>query len=409
MASIDQAHRIAIRKILKDDVKTAVFSALHAIGADHVMNKRDMVVLIKPNVLMEKPPESAATTHPAVVRAVIQWVKQFRPARIYVADSSNGFAPGRTKRSLRVSGIQAVCDEEGACAVAFEETPRQSYKVPNPLVLDEMVSSTLLKEADLVINVPKIKTHGQCVLTCSIKNMFGTLIIGNKSRTHARFPTVNQFSSALADIYSVSRPHLTVIDGYLCQEGRGPASGDVVKLDVVMAGYDPVALDTTVCKIIGLDPKKVVHLIKAQQKGLGTMDLRTVQVLGDEIEAVHRPFKIPLTAWVPFPVPQALTDYIARVAFRATVSFRREPCVRCGTCWQNCPTKAIRPPLELQEANTPVWEKSRCITCYCCAETCPHGAVDFRIDIPRNILFSWIGPSLLLLLVIALWALARLF
>lgn len=72
-------------------------------------------------------------------------------------------------------------------------------------------------------------------------------------------------------------------------------------------------------------------------------------------------------------------------------------------------TKTIRPPVELKEGNTPVWEKSSCITCYCCAETCPHGAVDFRIDIPRTLLFSWIGPSFRLLLVLALCSFARLF
>jgi ferredoxin len=183
----------------------------------------------------------------------------------------------------------------------------------------------------------------------------------------------------------------------------------VVELDVIMAGYDPVALDTTVCRIIDLDPKKVVHLSKAQQKGLGTMDLSKLQFLGETIEEVKRPFKIPRTAWVPFRVPQALTDYIAKVIFRATVSFKKDNCVRCGTCWHNCPTKAITPPLELQEGKTPLWDKSKCITCYCCAETCPHEAVNFRINIPKNLFTSWIGPSLVLFLVSVLWLLAWLF
>jgi len=156
-----------------------------------------------------------------------------------------------------------VCEEEGAVAVGFEETPRRTYPVPDPLVLDEIVSSTLLSEVDPIINLPKIKTHGQCTLTCSIKNMFGTVIIGNKSRTHARFPTLDQFSSAIADIYSAFRPQLTVVDGYLCQEGRGPVSRDVVKMDLILASLDPVLLDTVVCRIIDLDPKCVVHLKKA--------------------------------------------------------------------------------------------------------------------------------------------------
>ena len=409
MGATDRANPIAIEKILHDDVKTAVFSALDAIHAERMMNKAGMVVLVKPNVLMAKPPEAAATTHPAVIRAVIQWVTQFNPAKIYVADSSNGFSPGNTKKGMKESGIQAICDQEGALAVGFEETPRHTYKVPRPLVVDEIVSSTILKEADIIINLPKIKTHGQCTLTCCIKNMFGTVIIGNKSKMHARFPTIDQFSSALADIYSAAPPQLTVVDGYLCQEGRGPASGDVVKLDLIMAGYGPVALDTAVCRVIDLDPKRVAHIGKAEQKGLGTMDLSRVQFLGATIEEVRRPFKIPRTAMLPFRVPQALTDYMAKVIFRATVSFNKDRCVRCGTCWQNCPTKAITPPVQLTDGTTPVWDTSRCITCYCCAETCPHDAVNFRINIPKNLFTSWVGPSFVVLVGSVIWFLAWLF
>ncbi len=403
MPSNDPEKLLAIERIEREDIRSAVFAALDAIGAERLMSREGMSVLLKPNVLMAKPPEEAATTHPEILRAVIQWVKQFSPLKICVADSCNGITPGQTRKSMKVSGLLAVCEAEEVTAVGFEETPRQRYPVPDPLVLDEIVSSTLLQEADIIINLPKIKTHGQCTLTCSVKNMFGALIIGNKSKTHARFPTLDRFSAALADIYSAFKPQLTVVDGYLCQEGRGPASGDVVKLDLILAGYDPVLLDTVVCRIIDLDPKKVVHLKKSQDKGLGTLSLDQAQVVGRSIEEVKRPFKIPLTAWVPFHVPQPVTDYIADVIFRASVSFNRERCVRCGTCWQNCPTEAISPPVEPREGEVPVWHKPKCITCYCCAETCPHDAVDFRINIPRNLFTSWVGPGFVAFLVLVIW------
>lgn len=403
----DEEKVVAIETIARDDVRSAVFSALDAIQAEKLMDKKDMIVLLKPNVLMAKPPEEAATTHPAVIRAVIQWVKQFEPSKIYVADSCNGITPGQTVKSMKTSGIRKVCDEEDVLAVGFEETPRQTYRVPEPLVLDEIVSSTLLSEADIIINLPKIKTHGMCTFTCCIKNLFGAVIIGNKSKAHARFPTLDRFSSALADIYSIFRPQLTVVDGYYCQEGKGPASGNVVKLDLILAGYDPVLLDAVACRIIDLDPKRVAHLRKARQKGLGTMDLDRARIRGKSIEEVKHPFRIPRTANFPFPLPQSLTDYMADVIFRATVSFSKDKCVRCGTCWQNCPTKAIEPPADKGEGQTPVWIKPACITCYCCAETCPHDAVDFRINIPRNLLTSWVGPCVLLFLVFLIWLVSR--
>jgi len=400
---------IAIERVVGNDVRSAVFSALAAIQAEQLMTRRGMIVLLKPNVLMAKPPQQAATTHPAVVQAVIRWVKQFDPAKIFVADSANGISPGNTRRALKVSGIQEVCDEERVVATGFEETPRRLYRVPQPLILKEVLSSSLLGEADLIINLPKIKTHGQCTLTCALKNMFGTVIIGNKTKIHARFPTQDQFSSALADIYSAFRPQLTVVDGTLCQEGKGPASGDVVKLDLILAGCDPVAMDTTVCAVIGLDPQKVLHLRKAEEKGLGTADLGRVRYPAASIEEVRRPFKIPRTAMVPFRVPQPVTDYLAREIFRATVSFRKDRCVRCGTCWQNCPTQAIVPPTQPRDGHTPTWVKSGCIACYCCAETCPHDAVNFKIDILRNLFTTWIGPSFMLLLLTLVWLASLLF
>ena len=129
------------------------------------MVKEGMTVLLKPNLLSAKKPELAATTHPKVVRAVIQWVKQFNPAKIYVCDSSGGgFKPKTTELALKASGLWAVCEEEGELVecVPFEATERVIYKVENPLELEEFPSSHLLRDADLIINLPKIKTHGQC-------------------------------------------------------------------------------------------------------------------------------------------------------------------------------------------------------------------------------------------------------
>jgi len=272
---------ISIQRINDDDIKRATFRALEAIHAESLM-REGMKVLLKPNLLSAKPPERAVTTHPEVVRAVIHWVKQFSPSKIYVADSSGGGARiglKATINSLKVSGIKSVCDEEGVECLPLEKTKREIYPVPNPLVLNEVVSTKLLKEVDLIINLPKIKTHTLTYLTCCIKNMFGIILLANKASIHALFPRREEFASALVDIYSVSVPQLTVVDGYLCQEGNGPSAGDVVKLDLILAGYDPVALDTLVCKIIGLDPDRVLYLAKAEAKGLGSMALEEFEIM----------------------------------------------------------------------------------------------------------------------------------
>ncbi len=396
---------LSIQKIVDDNVEKAVFDALNAIEAKSLMKKQGMKILLKPNLLSAKPPERAVTTHPSVVRAVIRWLKQFNPSKIYVGDSSGGSALNSTSVALKASGLQAVCDEEDVIAIPLEKTERKIYPVPNPLILNEIASTKLLDEVDLIINLPKIKTHSQCTLTCCIKNMFGTIILTKKAEKHARFPSIDQFCSALVDIYSVSKPQLTVIDGFLAMEGNGPGAGDVVDdLKIILAGYDGVALDTLVCKIIGLDPSKVLYIEKGTKKGIGSSNLEEFNIIGQSIESVFRPFKIPRLMPVSLRLPRPVAEYIGDKIFKSTIKIDKEKCKLCGTCWKNCPVDALTPPKEIKIGDyVPLWDKEKCISCYCCAELCPYEAVEFKIKYFKNFLFSWLGVGFLgLITIIAL-------
>jgi len=384
-------NKISIVQISNDNIEEAVYESLELINASKLFIKENMTILIKPNILKGENPERAVTTHPEIVRAVIKWIRNQSESKIIVAESSGTTNPGATVRAFHGSGIKKICEEENVEWTPFEQTKRKRYKIENPLVLDEITSSVLLNEADLIINIPKIKTHWQCTLTCCIKNMFGTLILGNKPKTHARFPNLEDFSAALADIHSVSNPELTIIDGYLCQEGAGPSKGDIVKLDIILAGYDPVALDTTVCNIIDFNPKDVVHIQKAEERGLGTSDLSKIDIVGENIKDVSRKFEMAKQRPVSVPLPDWLAEYMSKVIFRARVEFDPSKCKLCATCWENCPANAIEPPKEIKKGNIPNWNKSNCIFCYCCAELCPHEAVDFKINYIRNFIFSKAG------------------
>ncbi len=388
---------LTIQKIVDNNVEKAVFDALNAIEAKSLMKKQDMKILLKVNLLSAKPPERGVTTHPSVVRAVIRWLKQFNPSKIYVGDSSGGSALNSTAIALKTSGIQEVCDEEGAIAIPLEKTERKIYPVPNPLILNEIASTKLLDEVDLIVNLPKIKTHSQCTLTCCIKNMFGTIILTKKAEKHARFPAIDQFCSALVDIYSVSKPQLTVIDGFLAMEGNGPGAGDVVDdLKIILAGYDGVALDTLVCKIIGLEPSKVLYIEKGVKKGIGSSNLEEFEIIGQSIESVFRLFKLPRVMPVSLRLPRPVAEYIADKIFKSTIKIDKEKCKLCGICWKNCPVDALTPPNDLKIGEyTPIWDKQKCISCYCCAELCPEEAIDFKIKYFKNFLFSWLGVGFL--------------
>ncbi|MHA1583832.1 MAG: DUF362 domain-containing protein [Promethearchaeota archaeon] len=383
---------LSIRKIVEDDVESAVFQALEDVRAEKLFPNEDMKVLLKPNVLSGKPPERAVTTHPSVIKAIIHWLKKFNPAEIYVGDSSGGKNPNTTKKALIGSGIQAVCDEEEVICIPFEKTERIIYNVSNPLILDKFASTNLLKDVDVIIDLPKIKTHELTMLTCSIKNMFGTVILFNKAKLHAKYTSVHDFTSALVDIYSVSKPHLILVDGFLCQEGRGPAAGDVVKMDLIIAGYDGIAIDTLVCKIIGLDPAKVLYLEKGEKQGIGTTHLEDFTMIGESVESVHRQFKLPNSISKGLRLPRKFADYIGKTLVKSKIDIDLEKCILCGKCWTNCPVEALTSPEKMIKGiSTPNWNSNKCISCYCCTELCPQEAIEFKINPIKNLLLSKIG------------------
>ena len=187
----------------------------------------------------------------------------------------------------------------------------------------------------------------------------------------------------------------------------GPSAGDVVKLDLILACFDPVALDTTVCKIIDIDPKRVLYLEKAVQKGLGTMDLSQVEYKGTSIDSVRRPFKSPKNMAFNLPIPKFMAEYVGKTVFRSQIHFDRTKCKLCGTCWKNCPVLAIKPPAELLITKSlPLWDSKKCITCYCCAELCPYEAIDFNVNIVKNVLKSWLillPIGVLVILIALIW------
>jgi uncharacterized Fe-S center protein len=169
-------------------------------------------------------------------------------------------------------------------------------------------------------------------------------------------------------------------------------------MNLIMAGTDPVALDTAVCKMVGFDSKEVQYIDKAEEKGLGISDLEKIEIVGEQIENVQRDFKRPRLRPISVPLPRWLADYMGDVIFRSSVKFNQEKCKLCATCWENCPANAISPPEKIKKGNTPKWNKDKCIFCYCCAELCPHEAVNFKINYIKNFLFSWAGVAFLIIL-----------
>jgi len=260
-------------------------------GHDTVLKALDLVnydtalsgwhkVLIKVNFITVETWETGATTDPIVVEAIIKRLKNL-PVEIYVVESDATMT--NADKAFEVTGMKEMCERNGVkCLNLRHVKDRIKIDIPHGEALKSITVPRIVIES-AIISAAKLKTHASTAVTLGMKNMFGLLPDKLKGKYHMR-----GISTVIVDINTVLKPTLTVIDGFVAMEGRGPVGGKPVKMDLIIAGSDPVATDSTACRIMGFDPHEVSHVRKAYERGLGNID--DIQVLGERIEDVTRRF-----------------------------------------------------------------------------------------------------------------------
>ncbi|MGA3191727.1 MAG: DUF362 domain-containing protein [Candidatus Bathyarchaeia archaeon] len=260
-------------------------------GQDPVLRALDLVdyetalsgwhkVLIKVNFITVATWETGATTDPIVVEAIIKRLKNL-PVEIYVVESDATMT--NADKAFEVTGMREMSERNGVqCLNLRHVKDRVKVDIPHGEALKSITVPRIVTES-AIISAAKLKTHMSTGVTLGMKNMFGLLPDKLKSKYHLR-----GISTVIADINTVLKPTLTVIDGFVAMEGRGPVGGTPVQMDLIIAGTDPVATDSTACRIMGFDPHEVSHVRKAYERGLGNID--DIQVLGERLEDVTRPF-----------------------------------------------------------------------------------------------------------------------
>lgn len=346
------------------DVFNAVKRAVDLIGGIDTFVKSGMKVLLKPNLLSARVPEDAVDTHPEIVRAVVRLVKG-AGAVPYIGDSPGGYGKN-IYEVFEKSGIKRIAEEEG---VELKRFTASRFVSGIPVARQ-------IFDSDRVISIPKLKTHSITVLTAAIKNMFGAVVGLYKAQCHSRAPKEEDFSRIIAKVYSIARPHLTIVDGIIAMEGDGPSSGVIRQMNLIMAGEDAVAIDSCLAKIMGVEPLDILVTKKAYEAKLGEADLSKIEVMGDGLDTfIAKDFKLPQTTPLKF-LPRSVTNGIASlIKFKPYINI--EICKRCNLCKIACPVNCI----EIEKDYCRI-DYKKCVRCLCCHEVCPYRA----ISIKRNIL-----------------------
>ncbi|MCW3981088.1 MAG: DUF362 domain-containing protein [Candidatus Bathyarchaeota archaeon] len=240
-------------------------------------------VLIKVNFITTKTWDTGATTDPIVVEGIIKKL-QDTPVKVYVVESDATMT--NADKAFEMTGMRQMCMQNGIeCINLRHEKERVKIVVPDGEALRSVKVPRIVAES-AIISAAKLKTHRSTIVTLGMKNMFGLLPGKFKSKYHFK-----DISKVIVDINSVLRPVLTVIDGFVGMEGRGPVGGLPVQMNLTIAGNDVVATDSVGCRVMGIDPHKIRHIQRAHEKGLGNID--EIELLGERLEKVIRVFKQP--------------------------------------------------------------------------------------------------------------------
>jgi uncharacterized protein (DUF362 family)/Pyruvate/2-oxoacid:ferredoxin oxidoreductase delta subunit len=356
-----------------------VYEALKkAVELSDSLDVAGKTVLLKPNILSDAPPEKAITTHPVFLEAAIRLVREKGASRILVGDSPGLQMPGF---SGKVSGMGEAARKGGAEWVDFTKG-KTEIPCPEGKVIKSFTLTQAVREADLIISLPKLKTHQLMQYTGAMKNIFGLVPSLAKSPFHARFPGREAFAAMIVDLNLAVKPAYAFMDAIIGMEGNGPAAGTPRHVGLVMASSNLLALDIAAAQIMGYPPGEIPVNKEALSRGLWLSNLEEIEYPGlspSELQIpdfIKVPFKLASSQLLDFILPRPLKRWID--SFAPGPEINHNICTRCGNCTRICYSKAMN----ITGAGI-VIDYRRCIRCFCCHEICPEKAIDVK-NRPKN-------------------------
>jgi len=347
-------------------LKPIMYQMIDALGADLIQPR--MRVLIKPNLLLAAGPEKAVVTHPLVARIAAEYVLD-RDAYPMIADSP---PLGSFEKILKECGYSDLFKDLDVEFKSFETSAK--IDIGEPFGSIDLAADAL--EADLIINLAKLKTHSQMLLTLGVKNLFGCVVGYKKPEWHVRAGIDRTiFARLLVQIYRALNPAITIVDGILAMEGQGPGkSGKPRQLDVLIGCRDAFEADRAICQMLNMDPDTLLTNRVAKELGLVP---ETAYIQGD----FHMINDFMLPDLGPLMFGPAFLQKLMRKHFIQRPVVKNQLCSHCGECRHYCPATAIN-----SQVDRITFNYDRCIRCYCCIEICPQGALSAKETLPGKII-----------------------
>ncbi len=328
-------------------------------------------VLLKPNFLSVVEKGSPVITHYAVFEAVVRIIKE------YSSDISFGDSPGSedTRKAAEKSGLMEVAKKYGVKFVDFNDVVH--VELQNPLMYKYWDIARAPFEADVVITLPKLKTHMMMYYTGAVKNQFGCVAGPKKAEWHTKIPNPIDFSKMLLDLNTVVKTSFAILDGIVAMEGNGPRNGTPKQMNTIIMGQSLTAVDSAAVRLIGYDNVLAVPFLKAaHDTKWGTVLPEEIEILGEKLESLKsRDFKLSRNAKLVNTLSPKLNNFISSLAAPDPV-VNPEKCIGCKKCDEVCPERSKVISFVKRNGKTiPKWKYKNCIRCFCCQELCPKGAI----------------------------------
>ena len=334
-----------------------------------------MKVVIKPNLVVKAAPDAGIATHPLVTAAVALQIRK-SGAEVSIADSPGGlYTPAALKSIYAACGYDKMA-EEFHIPLNLDCT-HQQVPAPDGKRCRVFPVITPIAEADLVVDIAKMKSHCMTMLSGAVKNLFGVIPGLMKPEFHCRFPEKPAFHEMLVDLCQTIKPAICFVDGIIAMEGNGPTGGKPRFMGVLAGSKNPYALDMACAAMMNMEPMEVLMLREAAERGLCPDSLNRIRFLGEPLDSLRaEDFLQPESKTSNF--IEKLPGFMQPMATRLATPYpkiKTRQCIGCGKCAESCPQHTIQLEGSPKKAHI---DYSRCIRCYCCHEMCPAHVIEIK-------------------------------